>query len=59
MDGFATFVINLDRATARMDDTDAQLENVDLPYTRVSAVAGATVEAPDDAMAYLERLVAG
>ena len=57
MDGLATFVINLDRATQRMEETARQLNDAGLPFTRLPAVDGADLppETGAQAMTHLGR----
>jgi glycosyl transferase family 25 len=43
---FSTYLINLDRATERMEQMDAQLNEVGIPYTRISAVLGDLLDDP-------------
>ncbi len=45
---FATYLINLDRATERMEQMDAQLKALSIPYTRISAVLGDLLDDPID-----------
>lgn len=43
---FVTFLINLDRATERLERMNSQLQALGIPYTRVSAVLGDLLEEP-------------
>ena len=45
---FATYLINLDRATERLAAMETQLKQLELPYTRIPAVLGNTLEEPID-----------
>ena len=44
--GLITLVINLDRAAERMAHMARELQAVGLPYTRIAAVDGATLQRP-------------
>jgi glycosyl transferase, family 25 len=43
---FSTFLINLDRATERMQQMDDQLQQLNIPYTRISGILGDLLEDP-------------
>ncbi|MDX1680720.1 MAG: glycosyltransferase family 25 protein [Akkermansiaceae bacterium] len=43
---FSTYLINLDRATDRMEQMDGQLSGLGIPYTRISAVLGDLLDDP-------------
>ena len=46
----STYLINLDRATERMEQMDRQLSNLGMDYTRISAVLGDLLDDPIDGL---------